>query len=74
MDILNWFGRTALELIGQGGLGYTLDPLDSPAHNEYGDAIKEFLYVVHVYLNKGLSLDSSIVDPLYSRVPNSNLS
>ncbi|KAK7677643.1 hypothetical protein QCA50_019334 [Cerrena zonata] len=43
VDILNWFGRTALELIGQGGLGYTLDPLDSPAHNEYGDAIKEFL-------------------------------
>lgn len=43
VDILGWFGRTALELIGQGGLGYSLDTLDTPAPNPYGDALKEFL-------------------------------
>lgn len=44
VDILNWFGRTALELIGQGGLGYSLDPLDRPGRTEYGDVMKQFLY------------------------------
>ena len=43
VDVLSWFGRTALELIGQGGLGYSLDNLNTPARNEYGEAIKKFL-------------------------------
>ncbi|KAL4246377.1 cytochrome P450 family protein [Abortiporus biennis] len=40
VDILNWFGRTALELIGQGGLGYSFDPLVKNIPNTLGDAIK----------------------------------
>ena len=43
VDILGWFGRTALELIGQGGLGYSLDTLTTPAPNDYGEALKKFL-------------------------------
>lgn len=26
IDMLQWMGRTALELIGQGGLGHSFDP------------------------------------------------
>ena len=43
VDILGWFGRTALELIGQGGLGYSLDTLTTPTPNDYGEALKKFL-------------------------------
>ncbi|CCM06148.1 uncharacterized protein FIBRA_09621 [Fibroporia radiculosa] len=41
VDILNWMGRTALELIGQGGLGYSFDPLVEDVQNEYGNALKD---------------------------------
>ncbi|CCM01001.1 uncharacterized protein FIBRA_03049 [Fibroporia radiculosa] len=40
IDMLSWMGRTALELIGQGGLGYSFDPLTEEAHNEDGHALK----------------------------------
>lgn len=42
IDVLEWSGRAALELIGQGGLGYSFDPLlvNSESRNEYGDALK----------------------------------
>ncbi|CCM05747.1 uncharacterized protein FIBRA_07979 [Fibroporia radiculosa] len=43
IDMLNWMGRTALELIGQGGLGYSFDPLVEDMHNEYGHALKTLL-------------------------------
>ncbi|KAJ3559692.1 hypothetical protein NM688_g189 [Phlebia brevispora] len=43
IDILNWMSRTALELIGQGGLGYSFDPLVTTAHNSYGDSLKALL-------------------------------
>lgn len=36
-------GRCALELVGQGGLGYSFDPLVINTHDSYGDALKEFL-------------------------------
>lgn len=45
VDILTWFSRTALELIGQGGLGCSLDPLDSHDATPYGTAMKSFVYV-----------------------------
>ena len=38
-------GRTALELIGQGGLGYSFDPLIESKSNSYGEAMKDLLYV-----------------------------
>ncbi|EED81963.1 predicted protein [Postia placenta Mad-698-R] len=34
--MLKWMGRTALELIGQGGLGYSFDKLVEDGDNEYG--------------------------------------
>ncbi|KAF9806968.1 hypothetical protein IEO21_08435 [Rhodonia placenta] len=40
IDFLHWMGRTALELIGQGGLGYSFDKLVEDGDNEYGHAIK----------------------------------
>ncbi|OCH93349.1 cytochrome P450 [Obba rivulosa] len=46
IDILKWMGRTALELIGQGGLGYSFDPLVEDASDPMGDAIKTLLPTV----------------------------
>ena len=43
VNILSWMGRTALELIGQGGLGYSFDPLTEEVHNTFSDALKEFM-------------------------------
>ena len=43
VNVLDWMGRTALELVGQGGLGYSFDPLTSNVHNEFGDALKGLL-------------------------------
>ncbi|EPT05081.1 hypothetical protein FOMPIDRAFT_1045154 [Fomitopsis schrenkii] len=40
IDVLGWMGRAALEMIGQGGLGYSLDPLVSDNVDEYGRALK----------------------------------
>lgn len=39
-------GRTALELMGQAGLGYSFDPLtDEESAHPYSQVIKELLYV-----------------------------
>lgn len=35
--------RTALELVGQGGLGYSFDPLVENAKNNFGEALKAVL-------------------------------
>ncbi|KAK7688291.1 hypothetical protein QCA50_008661 [Cerrena zonata] len=43
IDILGWMHRCALELVGQGGLGYSFDPLMEERHDEYGAALKEFI-------------------------------
>lgn len=37
--------RCALELVGQGGLGYSFDPLIEERPDEYGAALKEFMSV-----------------------------
>ena len=39
-------GRTALELIGQGGLGYSFDRLVEESEDEFGDAMKGLMYVL----------------------------
>ncbi|KAJ3853442.1 cytochrome P450 [Lentinula lateritia] len=42
VDILSWMGRTALEIMGQAGLGYSFDPLtDDESFHPYSKAIKE---------------------------------
>ena len=43
VDLLNWMGRTALELVGQGALGHSFDPLTKNVPNAYGDALKAFM-------------------------------
>ncbi|KAH9944845.1 cytochrome P450 monooxygenase [Amylocystis lapponica] len=43
IDALSWLGRMALELIGQGGLGYSFDPLTEDTPNTFGDAIKSYM-------------------------------
>ncbi|KAM5543445.1 hypothetical protein V8D89_002696 [Ganoderma adspersum] len=45
VDMLLWMGRTALELIGQAGLGYSFDPLVSDSPDEFMLAIKSFGYI-----------------------------
>ncbi|TCD69776.1 cytochrome P450-dit2 [Steccherinum ochraceum] len=43
VNMLGWMGRAALELVGQGGLGYSFDPLTESVPNDFGDALKAFL-------------------------------
>ena len=43
VDILHWMGRTALELIGQGGLGYSFDPLVANVPNPFAEAVKNLV-------------------------------
>jgi len=40
LDVLDWMARTALELVGQAGLGYSFDPLIKDKADAYGEAIK----------------------------------
>jgi len=40
IDMLHWMGRTALEIIGQGGLGYSFDTLIDDKDDAYGFAMK----------------------------------
>ncbi|KAI1794335.1 cytochrome P450 [Ganoderma leucocontextum] len=42
VDMLLWMSRTALELIGQAGLGYSFDPLISDSPDEFTLAVKSF--------------------------------
>ncbi|KAI0641561.1 cytochrome P450 [Trametes meyenii] len=44
IDMLNWMGRTALELIGQAGLGHSFDPLKEDVPPDvYAEAIKAYV-------------------------------
>ncbi|KAI0826700.1 cytochrome P450 [Trametes gibbosa] len=45
IDMLNWMGRTALELIGQGGLGHSFDPLTEDVADDFTDSVKAFFPV-----------------------------
>ncbi|KAH9941840.1 cytochrome P450 [Epithele typhae] len=42
IDVVQWMGRTALELIGQAGLGVSFDPLVADKADELAETIKEF--------------------------------
>ncbi|KAI0333101.1 cytochrome P450 [Cubamyces sp. BRFM 1775] len=42
IDVLSWMGRTALELIGQGGLGHSFDPLTEDRADEFADSVKAY--------------------------------
>ena len=43
IKLVNWMGRTALELVGQAGLGYSFDPLTEESTDTYGSALKTFM-------------------------------
>ena len=44
VDMVQWMGRTALELLGQGALGYSFDPIvKEPLDNTFADSVKSFL-------------------------------
>ena len=45
VDMVGWMGRTALELLGQGALGYSFDPLVEDKVDPFGEAVKSFLFV-----------------------------
>ncbi|CAL1698257.1 unnamed protein product [Somion occarium] len=52
LDVLGWMGRAALETLGQGGLGYSFDPLVRETSDTFGDAVKAFLptlFSLHFY-------------------------
>ena len=38
-------GRTALELIGRGGLGYSFDPLVGESRDLFTESVKSFMFV-----------------------------
>ncbi|TFY56029.1 hypothetical protein EVJ58_g7886 [Rhodofomes roseus] len=40
LDMTAWLGRVALELLGQGALGYSFDPLVTDDPDAYGEALK----------------------------------
>lgn len=40
INVMNWLSRAALESIGKGGLGYSLNAFDENKSNAYSDAIK----------------------------------
>ena len=42
IDVLNWMTRTALELVGQGGLGWSFDSLEKQEENKLVEYIKAF--------------------------------
>ncbi|KAI0355161.1 cytochrome P450 [Trametes cingulata] len=45
LDMLGWMGRTALELIGQGGLGHSFDPLTEDVADDFADSVKAYFPV-----------------------------
>ncbi|CDO75795.1 hypothetical protein BN946_scf184934.g10 [Trametes cinnabarina] len=46
IDMAVWLGRTALELIGQGGLGYSFGHLVEDEKNEYAVALRKFPHAI----------------------------
>lgn len=46
LDMPAWLGRVALELIGQGALGYSFDPLVADRPDTYADALKSLVYAL----------------------------
>lgn len=40
VDMMEWLARAALELIGQGGLGVSMDSLGDPTPNPLADSLK----------------------------------
>ncbi|KAJ6513338.1 cytochrome P450 [Mycena sanguinolenta] len=46
-DLLLWMSRTALELVGQAGLGYSFDPLETDEIPPYIKSVKQMQVTMH---------------------------
>ncbi|KAH9923737.1 cytochrome P450 [Epithele typhae] len=42
LDVAGWMGRAALELVGQGALGHSFDPLVEDSKDEFTENVKSF--------------------------------
>ncbi|GJE97234.1 cytochrome P450 [Phanerochaete sordida] len=62
IDVLNWMGRTALELIRQGGFGHSFDALVEHTPNAYADAMKDFVPTMSRLISFRLLIH--VADPL----------
>ncbi|PCH40546.1 cytochrome P450 [Wolfiporia cocos MD-104 SS10] len=62
LDILHWMSRSALEIVGQGGLGHSFDSFESDEQDPYGEAMKALAPAM-----RGLMLLSPFF-PLLSRI------
>ena len=49
LDILAWMGRTALELVGRGGLGHSFDPLVAESRDVFTESVKSFMFVSSIH-------------------------
>ena len=58
IDVLKWTSRAALELVGQGALGYSFDPLVEDVADPFAEAVKSFLWVTP---STDIFLDSDII-------------
>ncbi|PCH40541.1 cytochrome P450 [Wolfiporia cocos MD-104 SS10] len=61
-DILHWMSRSALEVVGQGGLGHSFDSFESDEQDPYGEAMKALTPAL-----RGLIMISPIL-PFLSRI------
>ncbi|KAJ3767042.1 cytochrome P450 [Lentinula raphanica] len=69
VDILSWMGRTALELMGQAGLGYSFDPLtDEDSAHPYSKVIKELLRVPSTLMKDDPQLTQNDFSPTMTRL------
>ncbi|OBZ67553.1 hypothetical protein A0H81_12336 [Grifola frondosa] len=69
IDMLGWMGRTALELIGQAGLGYSFDPLVKDVPDAFGDAVKSLVPALFeiAFFRRALPLVPEIGSPAFRR-------
>jgi cytochrome P450 len=57
LNVLSWISRTALELIGVAGLGYSFESFDKEkSPSEYAQAVKELAYVATLFVSFPLLL------------------
>ena len=54
-------GRTALELVGQGMMGYSFDSLVDEVHNDSAEAIKAFVFASHFDIIKCMTHSTYII-------------
>ncbi|TFK51307.1 cytochrome P450 [Heliocybe sulcata] len=56
IDMLDWMTRTALELIGRAGLGYSFNVMQDGSIDEYGSSIKSLFPILSDYMVFGDAL------------------